>query len=247
MQAVTDEVNVAGSAVVSASSESVGTGQSAAKAVDGVADGWPGDYSREWATSGGGVGSWLQLAWASAQVVDRVVVFDRPNSADGVTSGVLRFSDGSTVEVPALPNDGAGLEVSFSARSTGSLRFEVTGVRAGTGNVGLAEIEVYGTPAPPGTTAGGGGTPTETDVWDALALCESGGNWSINTGNGFYGGLQFSSSTWLAYGGGAYAPRADLASKQEQILVATRLRDATGGYGAWPECSRRLGLDSGAI
>jgi uncharacterized protein YabE (DUF348 family) len=79
-------------------------------------------------------------------------------------------------------------------------------------------------------------------VWDALAQCESGGNWAINTGNGYYGGLQFSGSTWLAYGGGQYAATANLASREQQIAVATRLRDATGGYGSWPGCASRLGL-----
>src|SRR3954462_12092678 len=59
--------------------------------------------------------------------------------------------------------------------------------------------------------------------WSGVAKCESGGNWSINTGNGFYGGLQFTSSTWLAYGGGAYAPRADQASAAEQIAVAEKV------------------------
>jgi uncharacterized protein YabE (DUF348 family) len=75
--------------------------------------------------------------------------------------------------------------------------------------------------------------------WDAVAACESGGNWSINTGNGFYGGLQFDYGTWLAYGGGAYAPRADLASRDAQIAVATRLYNARGSS-PWPVCGRYL-------
>jgi len=79
-------------------------------------------------------------------------------------------------------------------------------------------------------------------VWDSLAQCESGGNWSINTGNGYYGGLQFSSGTWLAYGGGQYAPTANLASREQQIAIASKVRDARGGYGDWPACSAKLGL-----
>jgi uncharacterized protein YabE (DUF348 family) len=75
--------------------------------------------------------------------------------------------------------------------------------------------------------------------WDGVAQCESGGDWSINTGNGFYGGLQFDYSTWLAYGGGAYAPRADLATRDEQIAVATRLYDARGSS-PWPVCGAYL-------
>ena len=79
-------------------------------------------------------------------------------------------------------------------------------------------------------------------VWDKLANCESSGNWHINTGNGFYGGLQFTKGTWLAYGGGKYASRADLATRAEQIAIATKVRNARGGYGDWPACSAKLGL-----
>ena len=84
----------------------------------------------------------------------------------------------------------------------------------------------------------------EGATWDRLAQCESGGNWAINTGNGYYGGLQFSASTWQGFGGGAYAPRADLATRAEQIAVAERTL-ATQGWGAWPACSAKLGLGEG--
>ena len=75
--------------------------------------------------------------------------------------------------------------------------------------------------------------------WSGVAQCESGGNWSINTGNGYYGGLQFSASTWTGSGGGAYAPRADLATKEQQIAVAEKVL-AAQGPGAWPTCGRSL-------
>ena len=78
-------------------------------------------------------------------------------------------------------------------------------------------------------------------VWDQIASCESGGNWAINTGNGYYGGLQMLGSTWRNYGGGDFAERADLASRAQQIVVAERIL-ADVGYGAWPACTRRLGL-----
>lgn len=78
-----------------------------------------------------------------------------------------------------------------------------------------------------------------THNWDGVAQCESGGDWNINTGNGYYGGLQFSLSTWRAYGGPGYP---HTASRETQIAIATKLRDASGGYGAWPACSRSLGL-----
>ena len=75
--------------------------------------------------------------------------------------------------------------------------------------------------------------------WTGVAQCESGGNWSINTGNGYYGGVQFSQSTWEAYGGSAYASRADLATQAEQIAVAERTL-AGQGVGAWPTCGKYL-------
>jgi LysM repeat protein len=78
-------------------------------------------------------------------------------------------------------------------------------------------------------------------TWDRLARCESGGNWHINTGNGYYGGLQFSSSTWRAFGGRGYASSAHRATRAEQIRVAEKVLDAQG-WGAWPACSRKLGL-----
>ncbi|MFD9489234.1 transglycosylase family protein [Streptomyces sp. NPDC059991] len=77
-------------------------------------------------------------------------------------------------------------------------------------------------------------------VWDRIAQCESGGNWQINTGNGYYGGLQFSAGSWRAYGGGAYASTADRASRAQQIAVATRLQRAQG-WGAWPVCAAKAG------
>ena len=81
--------------------------------------------------------------------------------------------------------------------------------------------------------------PAAGHDWDAVARCESGGNWSINTGNGYYGGLQFSQSTWAGSGGTAYAPRADLASREQQIAVGERVL-ASQGAGAWPTCGRGL-------
>ena len=74
--------------------------------------------------------------------------------------------------------------------------------------------------------------------WSAIAACESGGNWSTNTGNGFYGGLQFTEQTWLGYGGGQYAPSASLATEAQQIAVAQKVL-AGQGIGAWPVCGAR--------
>ncbi|MGW1913996.1 transglycosylase family protein [Streptomyces sp. NPDC002076] len=91
--------------------------------------------------------------------------------------------------------------------------------------------------------AAGNASAATASQWDAVARCESGGNWSINTGNGFYGGLQFTNSTWAAYGGTAYAARADLATKAQQIAIAEKVL-AGQGKGAWPVCG--TGLTSAA-
>ncbi|MDF3141765.1 MULTISPECIES: transglycosylase family protein [unclassified Streptomyces] len=91
--------------------------------------------------------------------------------------------------------------------------------------------------------AAGSASAATASEWDAVAQCESGGNWSINTGNGYYGGLQFSASTWAAYGGTAYASTADQASKGQQIEIAEKVL-ASQGKGAWPNCG--TGLSSAA-
>ncbi|MEU1005479.1 transglycosylase family protein [Streptomyces tibetensis] len=93
--------------------------------------------------------------------------------------------------------------------------------------------------------ATGNAAAADSGVWDRIAQCESGGDWHINTGNGYYGGLQFAPSTWNAYGGTAYAPTADRASRSQQIAVATKVQRAQG-WGAWPVCSARAGASGGA-
>jgi LmbE family N-acetylglucosaminyl deacetylase/chitodextrinase len=140
----TRRLNVAPFATVTASSQNTSTGQSAAKAIDGIADGNPGDSTREWATIGGRAGSWIRLAWSTPYRVDRVVLYDRPNLDDQVLSGTLSFGDGSTVTVGALSNGGGPVELRFAARTVSSLSFAVNSVSSTTLNVGLAEFRVYG-------------------------------------------------------------------------------------------------------
>jgi len=113
----------------------------------------------------------------------------------------------------------------------------------------VPRVEKTGTkpqPAPAPTASSGGGNSGATPPpstsglnWDAVAQCESGGNWHINTGNGFYGGLQFDYGTWLSNGGGSYAPRADLATREQQIAIANKLYAARGAS-PWPVCGQRL-------
>jgi uncharacterized protein YabE (DUF348 family) len=99
------------------------------------------------------------------------------------------------------------------------------------------EVILVGTKKTTTSKSSGSSTPSGS-VWDKLAKCESGGNWSINTGNGYYGGLQFSLSTWRAYGGSGLPSNA---SRERQIAIAKKLQ-ADAGWGAWPACSRKLGL-----
>ncbi|MFE1324474.1 transglycosylase family protein [Streptomyces sp. NPDC058741] len=87
--------------------------------------------------------------------------------------------------------------------------------------------------------AAGSASAATASEWDAVAQCESGGNWSINTGNGYYGGLQFSASTWAGYGGTKYASTADQATKAQQIEIAEKVL-AGQGKGAWPVCGKGL-------
>jgi len=95
--------------------------------------------------------------------------------------------------------------------------------------VGTKSRPVQSAPAPAaGPVTSGGGSSVNGAMWDRIAQCESGGNWAINTGNGYYGGLQFDSQTWLGNGGGAFAPRADLASRTQQIAVANKVYAARG-------------------
>jgi uncharacterized protein YabE (DUF348 family) len=102
-------------------------------------------------------------------------------------------------------------------------------------------------PAQPQTVRQGAKPGTEVPpfkdgaTWDELAKCESGGNWGDNTGNGFFGGVQFDQNTWERQGGLRYAPRADLATRDEQITIAEKTR-ARQGWGAWPACTARLGI-----
>ena len=83
--------------------------------------------------------------------------------------------------------------------------------------------------------------PARQDPWDAVAQCESGGNWSANTGNGYFGGLQFTRGTWHSFGGKAFAGTADQATRSEQIAVAEKVLRAQG-WRAWPTCSKKVGL-----
>ncbi len=110
-----------------------------------------------------------------------------------------------------------------------------------TSNISVAKLAFTGAVISGGGIALAGHASAATDQqWDAVAGCESGGNWAINTGNGYHGGLQFSQGTWAAHGGGQFASSANQASREQQIAVAERVL-ATQGRGAWPVCGHGLG------
>ena len=163
--------NLATSATVTVSSQSINTQQQGIKAIDGIVDGSPGDYTEEWATLGQLAGAWLKLSWGLPVTTSQVVLYDRPNLVDNVTSATLSFSDGTTVPVGTLPNDGSPLAVSFSPKTITWMQFTVN--TAVGQNIGLAEIAVMGTitqastimsltVAPTSVTGGNGSTGTVT-------------------------------------------------------------------------------------
>lgn len=125
----------------------------------------------------------------------------------------------------------------MSTRSTGRHRAPTTGSKLRRRAATVAATAGVAAVAPLLASA-----PAHADSvnWDAIAQCESGNNWSINTGNGFSGGLQFTQGTWNAYGGGKYASTANRASRSQQIAVAEKVL-AGQGIGAWPVCGKRAG------
>jgi hypothetical protein len=132
-------------ATATASSENAATGQQANKAVDGVVDGYPGDYTKEWATIDGKAGSWLKLTWTSPQTVNMIELYDRPNLNEQITGGNIQFSDRSSVMVGALKNDGSATTLTFPPKTITSLTLNITAVSPSSVNIGLAEIGVYKT------------------------------------------------------------------------------------------------------
>src|SRR5439155_3532150 len=156
---VTPASNLAFSSSVTVSSENAGTGQFGIKAIDGFIDGYPsGDYGHEWATLGELVGAWIRLTWAQPRSVISVKLYDRPNLNDHIQSGTLTFSDGSSVPVGSLPNDGTGLLVTFPIKQITWVQLSAD---AAVGqNIGLAEFQVFGpTNAAPQITAGPTASP----------------------------------------------------------------------------------------
>lgn len=149
------------------------------------------------------------------------------------------FEGESRVEVEGAPGIERNTYVILHANGGESARTRVASDISREAEPKVVRVGTKARPAPAPSPAAP--AVSNGSTWDALAQCESNGNWAINTGNGYYGGLQFSQSTWAAYGGTQFAPRADLATREQQIAIAEKTR-ASQGWGAWPACSAKLGL-----
>jgi resuscitation-promoting factor RpfB len=202
------------------------------------------------------VAALLEAAGVPLEQRDTVVPAAGAPVVDGMQIQVTRIRiDKVTQRVPLLPNNRRVEDVTMNMSrqvvddpgmpGTQDVTFAIAKVNgAETGRLPVANVVL--TPARDGVLRVGAKPGTEVPPvsngaqWDALAQCESTGNWAINTGNGFYGGVQFDQNTWERQGGLRYAPRADLATRDEQIAIAEVTR-ARQGWGAWPVCSGRVG------
>jgi uncharacterized protein YabE (DUF348 family) len=171
------------------------------------------------------------------QVFVESVVWRRQTRVEPVSFPVVKrydstmYTDQSSVVTPGVEGSA---RVTYSVKLVGGHEAGRTVLARTVLTQPKAEVEKVGTKQRPAPTYSNSGLN-----WDAVAQCESGGNWHINTGNGFYGGLQFDYNTWLANGGGAYAPRADLATREQQIAIATKVYDQRGSS-PWPVCGQYL-------
>lgn len=198
----------------------------------------------------------LEAAGVPLQQSDKVVPAPSSPVVDGMRIDVTRIRiEKVTERVPLQPGDKRIEDVAMNmsrqvVEDPGSpgiqdVTFSVAKVNGiETGRLPVANVVI--TPARDGVLRVGAKPGTEVPpvqngaTWDALARCEAGGNWAINNGNGYYGGVQFDQNTWERNGGLRYAARADLATREEQIAIAEVTR-ARQGWGAWPTCSARLG------
>jgi uncharacterized protein YabE (DUF348 family) len=199
----------------------------------------------------------LEAAGAPLQQSDTVVPAASSPVIDGMRVDVTRVRvEKVTERAPLVPNNRQIPDPAMNMSrqvvedpgmpGTQDVTFAVARVNGvETGRLPVANVVI--TPARDGVVRVGAKPGTEVPpvtngaTWDALSQCEAGGNWAINTGNGFYGGVQFDLNTWERSGGLRYAPRADLATREEQITIAEVTR-ARQGWGAWPTCSGRLGV-----
>ncbi|MFD4180386.1 transglycosylase family protein, partial [Rhodococcus sp. NPDC058514] len=203
------------------------------------------------------VGELLAAKGVPLEQADTVVPAADTTLAEGMQIAVTRTrTENATETLPLAPpeqriedptmNMSRTVVENPGAPGVHDVTFSITRVNGA--ETGRQQLDaVVTTPAQPKVVRVGAKPGTEVPpvsngaTWDALAQCEATGNWAINTGNGFYGGVQFDQNTWERQGGLKYAPRADLATREEQIAIATRTQE-TQGWGAWPACTSRLGM-----
>jgi LmbE family N-acetylglucosaminyl deacetylase len=136
--------NIALKARVTASSANTAASQTPDKAIDATAGGFPADYTHEWASQGGKTGAWLSLSWESPQVVSKVALYDRPNLDDQITAGVIEFDSGERIDIGELNNYGTAKSFELEDRTVRNLTIRITAVSPSTMNVGLSEVQVFG-------------------------------------------------------------------------------------------------------
>jgi resuscitation-promoting factor RpfB len=173
-------------------------------------------------------------------VITRISTVERSKKVAVDNQTVVRYSDDMMEGNEKLVRAGSdGLkQVTYEFTRKNGKRADVEVIDSTMLEAPVSRIEVHGTKEPAPEPEPAANYASGSTVWDELAECESGGNWAINTGNGYYGGLQFSLSTWQAYGGSGMPNEA---SREEQIAVAERVQ-ASQGWGAWPSCAAELGL-----
>lgn len=219
-----------------------------------------GAYDRN--TTAGSVGELLSESGVQLGASDRVSAPAQAEVVDGMVLKVTRLGIGQeetvtepiafeTVETPnadlfegeqkVIREGAAGEKASvFRVVSVDGREVSRALLSSSVAREPVSREVAVGTKKRPAASPAGGSAPAG-GTWAALAQCESGGNWHINTGNGYYGGLQFSAPSWIGAGGGKYAPVASEATPAQQIEIAENLR-ASGGWGHWPSCAAKLGL-----
>ena len=204
----------------------------------------------------------VELGLAATVALSALIAPNLLHTDDGKTVAAAAGAPTTEATVSTVPvSDGSSDsftdydEAAFRHRWASSPTFRMSVAYLNASADGRAALDRYLVPQPPApapvaatpaamvTAAAPVATPAVANgsVWDRLAQCEASGNWATHTANGFSGGLQFASSTWTGFGGGQYAPQAWQASREQQIAVAERVL-ASSGWGAWPACSRKLGL-----
>jgi resuscitation-promoting factor RpfA len=166
-----------------------------------------------------GVATAAALMWLAAALFSGMTAAAGTPLLSGTTSGAARHRTDPATVTTGQPHDPAGTPRRVQPASM---------------TTPLATPTI-------GTATSTAAAPAPADVWDQVAQCESGGRWNISTGNGHHGGLQFTPSTWKAYGGGKYASSANQATREQQIEIAKKVL-AGQGPGAWPHCGRKAGL-----